>query len=72
MANSKGSGQSKKLERPVLHKCGYCSFETRKEEALTEHLSSVHVLRDKAGRPKLDRFKMPIRDQIVTPVIKES
>ena len=72
MTNSSEFGQGKKSKKPVTYQCGSCSFETRNEEALSKHRLSVHVMRDRAGKLILDRFGVPIREQIVAPMIKES
>jgi len=68
--NEFGSGKKQKKSR--IYQCRRCSFETRNEEAFNEHVSSVHVMKNRIGTPILDRFGVPVREQIVAPMIKES
>ena len=75
MTKSKGYKIVKKWHKLPVYGCSECDFETMKIPVIESHVESVHrrkvVTRERVVKPTLDRFGVPIRDQVTAPMKKE-
>lgn len=71
MAKSKGYKIVKVWKKLPVYGCSQCSFETMKEGAIKDHVAMVHgARRVSADKQRSDRFGVPVRTQIETPMKK--
>lgn len=74
MSKTKGYKIVKRWHKLPVYGCNECSFETMKIPVIENHVASVHrkkkVKREKVIVEKLDRFGVPIRDQVIAPMKK--
>lgn len=75
MTKSKGYKIIKKWHKLPVYGCNDCDFETMKVHVIENHVALVHrrkiAKRTKVVQEKLDRYGVPVREQITSPMKKE-